>query len=185
MEDREIVGLYWARDEEAIGESRRKYGGYCTSISQRILDREEDVEECVADTWLGAWNAIPPHRPAVLSTFLGKLVRRLSIDRWRRGKARKRGGGELDLALEELRECVAGSENVERELERREMEGLMARFLGALPQDQRQVFLRRYWYLDPVAEVARRFGCSESKVTSMLHRTREKLRKTLEKEGWI
>lgn len=184
MEDREIVALYWARSERAIAETQKKYGGYLMSIALRILPSREDAEECVSDGYHGAWNAMPPHRPAALSAFLGKLVRRSAIDRFRRGRAEKRGGGELPLALEELEECVSGSGSVEDEVQRKELEQLLDRFLDALPVTERRVFLRRYWYLDSVQSIARQFGFSRSKTASMLHRTRAKLRALLEKEGY-
>ncbi len=182
MEDREIVALYWARSEDAIGETAKKYGAYLTKIARNILGDPGEAEECVSDSYLGAWNAMPPHRPGVLSTFLGKITRRISIDRWRRQHAEKRGGGELTLALEELSECVSDGRSVEDELERRELTRRFQRFLDALPETERTVFLSRYWYMEPVKEIARRLGFSESKVTSMLCRTRKKLRDALAKE---
>lgn len=186
MEDHEIVALYWARSEQAIAETRKKYGTYLHSIAWRILHDARDAEECVSDSYHDAWNAIPPNRPAVLAAFLGKLTRRGAIDRFRRAAAEKRGGGELPLALEELGECVAsGGAAIEDELEKRELAAALRRFLAALPQTERNVFLSRYWYCESVKDVARRFGFSESKTASMLRRTRMKLRKTLEQEGWL
>lgn len=185
MEDREIVSLYWRRDEQAIAESEKKYGPYCQAIAQSILEQPEDARECVNDTWLGAWNAMPPHRPSLLRTFLGKLTRRGAIDRFRRGAAQKRGGGELPLCLDELSECVRGSEDVERRLEREEMEELMEKFLRELPTSHRQIFLRRYWYLEPVRDIGKALGFTETKVASILSRGRKKLRETLEKEGYL
>lgn len=183
MEDERIVALYWSRSEAAITETAAKYGGYLTSIACNILASREDAQECVNDTYHDAWNAMPPHRPAILSTFLGKITRRISIDRWRRRSAEKRGGGELPLALEELDECVSGSVSVEHELERRELEQLLHRFLNTLPVTERRVFLCRYWYLDSIESIAHQFGFSRSKVSSMLYRTRRKLRALLEQEG--
>lgn len=185
MEDLEIVALYWARSEEAIVQSDKKYGGYCYSIAYNILTNREDAEESVSDAYLSAWNAIPPRRPAMLATFLGKITRHLSIDRWRGRNRSKRGSGEMVLALEELGECVAGGETAEEAVERRELARSLNRFLEGLPETERRVFLCRYWYLDPVAEIANYYGFSVSKVTSMLHRTRKKLRAELEKEGLL
>ncbi len=183
MEDREIVALYWARSEDAIEESAKKYGGYLTKIAQNILNDAGEAEESVNDTYLGAWNAMPPHRPNILSTFLGKMTRRISIDRWRKRHAGKRGGGELTLALEELSDCVTDGNSVEDELEKRELAERFQCFLNTLPETERRVFLSRYWYLEPVRDIARRLGFSESKVSSMLYRTRQKLRIALAKEG--
>lgn len=183
MEDREIVALYWARSEDAIGETAKKYGSYLTKIARNILGDTGEAEESVNDTYLGAWNAMPPHRPNILSTFLGKITRRISIDRWRRKQADKRGGGELTLALEELSECVTDGGSVEDELERRELAVRFQRFLDSLSETERTVFLSRYWYLEPVKDIAKRLGFSESKVTSMLYRTRNRLREALAKEG--
>jgi RNA polymerase sigma-70 factor (ECF subfamily) len=126
---------------------------------------------------------MPPHRPSVLSTFLGKLTRRVSIDRWRKNSAQKRGGGEIALALDELEECVSGTGDVETEMERLELQRKLNGFLLSLPKTERRVFMCRYWYLDSIADIAKQFAFSESKVKSMLYRTRSKLRLMLEKEG--
>lgn len=184
MDDQSIVELYWSRSENAISETDIKYGRYLNSISYNILTNHEDAQECVNDTYHNAWNAMPPDRPSVLSTFLGKITRRLSIDRWRRLNAEKRGGGELTLALDELENCVSGSGNVENEIERRELAKLFNSFLDTLPVTERRVFLCRYWYMDSIQSIAVQFGFSQSKVASMLHRTRAKLRTVLEKEGY-
>jgi len=184
MEDAAIVALYWNRSEQAIVRTQDKYGSYLTNISYHIVGSREDAQECVNDTYHHAWNAMPPSRPDVLSTFLGKITRRLSIDRWRRNTADKRGGGQTAMALEELEECVSGQESVEDELERRELVRRLDNFLASLPDVQRRVFLCRYWYMDSIQEIASQFGFSRSKVTSMLHRTRSKLKCWLEEEGY-
>lgn len=184
MEDAQIVSLYWARSEEAIAETDAKYGPYLTQISYQILHSREDAGECVNDTYHDAWNAMPPHRPTFLSAFLGKITRRISIDCWRHRQADKRGGGELPLALDELGECVSGQASVEDEAIRREAVATIQRFLDSLPSTERRVFLCRYWYLDSIADIAGRFGFTEGKVKSMLHRTRGKLRIVLEQEGY-
>lgn len=183
MEDKDIVALYWQRDQQAIDESRKKYGAYCAAIAQWLVSCTEDAEECVSDTWLSAWNAMPPHRPAVLRTFLGKLTRRLSLLTLRQQGRLKRGGGETVLVLEELAECV-GTSTTEQTVEARELRRLLDRFLESLPTVSRQVFLARYWYGASIDEIAAKWGFSPSKVKSMLHRTRSKLRTTLEKEGY-
>lgn len=183
MEDSDIVALYWARREQAVTETAAKYGSYCHSIAQNILANPEDAEESVNDAYLAAWNAIPPHRPAVLRTFLGKLTRRQALKKWRDGVREKRGGGETALALEELEECVPSGSGAEDAVMAAELALALRRFVAGLPDTERRVFLCRYWYLDPVRTVSRTFGFSESKVKSMLHRTRTKLRTYLQKEG--
>lgn len=185
MDDTQIVELYWARKEAAIEETEAKYGSYCRSIAGNILQNQDDAEECVNDTWLGAWNSMPPHRPSVLSTFLGKLTRRISIDKWRRATAKKRGDGQLPLVLSELKDCVSDGKSIEEETERKLLAEVIAAFVKSLPETEQKVFLCRYWYMDSVSAIATRFRFSESKVKSMLSRTREKLRIRLEKEGLV
>ena len=185
MEDEKIIELFWNRSESAISETAQKYGNYCYSIAYNILTNSEDAEESVSDTYMAAWKAMPPRRPSILASFLGKITRHLSIDRWRSRNRYKRGGGEIVLALEELEDCVADSQTVEMALERKQLAVVFNRFLDSLPEMERRVFLCRYWYLDPIADIAGYYGFSVSKVTSMLHRTRKKLRTTLEKEGLL
>lgn len=185
MEDQAILNLYFERSEAAIVQTDAKYGGYCYSIAYHILTNKEDAEESVNDTYLAAWNAIPPRRPNVLSTFLGKITRYISLNRWKSRTASKRGGGETALALDELGECVAGDPDVEVQYARKETIRAFRAFLCTLPETERRLFLRRYWHLDSTAEICQRFGFSESKVKSMLHRTRKKLHKALEKEGLL
>ena len=170
MEDGEIIELYWRRDEAAIAQREKKYGAYCRAVICRILQLPEDVEECLVDTWMAAWNAMPPQRPTVLRTFLGRLSRNLSINRALHDKARKRGGGEVTAALEELREIGGGS--AEEAVEQAELGRLIDRFL------------RRYWFLDSVEEIARRYGLRGGSVKTRLHRTRKKLREYLKQEGY-
>ena len=183
MEDARIVELYWARAEQAIAESEKKYGAYCAAIARRILSGPEDVEESVNDTWLAAWDSMPPHRPAALSAFLGKLTRRISIDKWRAGSADKRGGGETALALDELSHCVPSGQDVAGEVELRALVEALDRFLSGLPEGERDLCVCRYHFLLSVSELCGRFGFSQSKVKSMLARTRKKLLTYLEKEG--
>lgn len=184
MDDAEIVALYFSRDERALRETAAKYGRYCYTIACNILAVPEDAEESVNDAYLGAWDAIPPHRPAVLSTFLGKLTRRAALKKWRARDAGKRGGGETALALDELGECVPAGGTVDEALTKRELARAINAFLDTLPPDERRVFVRRYWYLDSIKDIRKRFTFSESKVKSMLYRTREKLREYLRKEGF-
>lgn len=182
MEDRRIVDLYWQRCQEAIEETAKKYGSYCFSIAFNILQNTPDTEETVNDTYLGAWKAMPPHRPENLAGFLGKITRRLALKRWEANRTVKRGGGEVTLALEELAGCIPGK-YAEQLLEERELSRILASFIRNLPQTERRVFVCRYWYLDSITQIANEFGFSQSKVKSMLLRTRSKLRKELEKEG--
>ncbi len=183
MEDNIIIDLYWERSEDAISETAAKYGGYCFSIAYNILSNKEDSEESVNDTYLAAWNTMPPRRPQILAAFLGKMTRYISLDRWKNRTAAKRGGGEVPLLLDELEECVTGTGSVEEEYLRKELVRNINRFLEGLPETDRKVFMCRYWYMDTIEDIAERFGFTESKVTSMLHRTRGKLKKLLVKEG--
>lgn len=186
MEDRRIVDLYWQRDETAIAETENKYGRFCFSIANNILRNREDAKECVNDTWLGAWNAMPPHRPEILSTFLGKITRRLSLRKWRARTAEKRGGGSMELSIEELEECVPSGQRIDEGLETAELAEIISTFLEALPPEERRVFMRRYWYFDSIRDISRRFGFGESKVKMMLKRTRDKLLICLQKEEiWV
>ena len=184
MEDERIVDLYWERNGSAISETAEKYGKYLHSISYQILQNSEDAEECVNDTYNDAWQSMPPHRPSVLSTFLGKITRRISIDLWRKFSAEKRGGGTVALALDELEDCVSGIEDVVTEVEGLELQKKLNDFLLSLPNLERQVFMCRYWYMDTISDIAKHFACSESKIKSMLYRTRKKLGTMLKKEGY-
>lgn len=183
MEDSMIVDLYWARSEQAIAESDRKYGRYCLSIARSIVELEEDAEECVNDTWLRSWNAMPPQRPGVLSAFFGKITRNLSLDRWRKNRAAKRGGSQVELALLELEDCLPDRNTPERHLEAAETARVISDFLKSQPELDRILFVRRYFHLEPLAGLEARFGLTESQVKSRLHRTRKRLRKILEREG--
>ena len=182
MDDLQIIELYWRREEEAIIQSEEKYGTYCRAIAQRIVPRKEDTEECLSDTWLGAWNAMPPQRPAVLRTFLGRICRNLSINRAIWNTAQKRGGGEVDIALEELKEF--GSESAEDAVETAELSRLIDAFLRTLPEKECNIFLRRYWYLDSIASIAQRYRMQSGAVKTRLNRTREKLKCYLREEGY-
>lgn len=183
MQDQQIVELYWRRSEEAIRATADKYGPYCRTVAKNILADPRDAEECVNDTWIGAWRAMPPHRPNRLRLFLGKITRRTACDRLRAGIAQKRGGGEYTAALEELGECVPTSPGADQAVLDRELEALVNRFLGGLPVRECNVFLRRYWYVEPLEAIAGRYGLKENTVKTILRRTREKLRTYLEKEG--
>ncbi len=186
MEDKQIVDLYWERSEAAISESANKYGRYCHSIAYRILFDEQDSCECVNDTWLKAWDSMPPHRPALLSAFLGKITRNLAINRYHFERADKRGGGELPVALEELQDCIPGTQSVESVADDLVLKDVIGRFLAQLSADDRRIFLQRYWYFCQIKEIAKDFGMTQSRVKMSLLRSREKLRAMLEKEGiWL
>jgi RNA polymerase sigma-70 factor (ECF subfamily) len=185
MEDSNIVELYWTRSENAISETAKKYGRYCHSIARNILFNKEDADEAVNDTYLGAWNSMPPHRPSVLATFLGKITRRISLNKWRYQNRDKRGGGEVALALDELEDCIASKAVLEQEIETKELGEKIDTFINTLPETERRVFVCRYWYLDQISAICEQFGFSQEKVKSMLFRTRKKLLEYLITEGYV
>lgn len=183
MDDRQIIALYWTRAEQAITETAKRYGRYCHAIAYNILHSRDDSEECVNDTWMRAWEAIPPHRPERLDTFLGKITRNLALNRWEKAGAEKRGGRQTALALEELRDCMPEHESVETALDSMALTDVLNRFLASLPRDSRRMFMQRYWYLRPIKAIAAEFNASESKVKMILLRARNELKQMLEKEG--
>ncbi len=183
MKDSEIIDLYWQRNETAISETSAKYGAYCRTVSRNILANDEDAEECVNDTWLGAWDSMPPHRPDDLAAFLGKITRNLSLNRLKRYSAQKRGGSQTELALSELEECIPAPAETDRLASDEAITEAVNSFLHAQPEQKRNIFIRRYWYLYSVRDVAAAYGISESKAASILFRMRAQLRKHLEKEG--
>lgn len=184
MDDTRIVQLYWDRNEQAIPATADKYGNYCTSIAKNILGNKEDAEECVNDTYLNAWNSMPPHRPSVLSTFLGKITRNLSIKRYKHNTADKRGGGELPLVLDELLDCVSGKDDVEQEFNRQELVKAIDDFLDILPKDKRSIFICRYWYTDSISDIAHQHGMKDGAVSMTLNRLRSKLHNYLLERGF-
>lgn len=184
MEDSRIIALYWQRDESALVLTRARYGAYCREIAWQILQDREDAAECENDTYWRAWQRMPPDRPHGLRPYLGAITRHLALDRWRARHADKRGGGEVALSLEELGACVGTAHSVAEAAEGAVLSALLSDFLRDLPPAVCDVFLRRYWYLDSVAQIARRYRYSESKVKMMLKRTRDQLRAYLEKEGF-
>lgn len=185
MDDIQIVELYWRRDEAAIRETDARYGGYCYAVADRILHDAGEAEECVNDTWMRAWNAMPPQYPRQLRMFLARITRNLSFDRFQAKRAAKRGGGELPLVLEELEECLPGPADVEEEVQARELGRAVDRFLHTLSERECGVFLRRYFFVESTGEIAVRFGLKESHVLVILSRTRKKLRRFLEQEGYL
>lgn len=185
MEDNHIVDLYWARDTNAIKESGEKYGGLCFSIANNILHNKEDAEECVNDTWLKAWNSIPPTRPKSLRMFLAKITRNLSFDCLTAKSAKKRGSGEIDLVLDELSECIPSDSDVASEYEYKELCLAIRQFVNSLPDKDKTVFLRRYFFAESVADISALLGLSENGIMVNLCRTRKKLKLHLKKEGLI
>ena len=184
MNDEKIIELYFSRNEEAISETSLKYGGYCFSIANNILDDRGDSEECVNSTWFRAWNSMPPTRPNVLKLFLARITRSLAFNRFTERKAEKRGGGEINLVLNELSECV-GKGDAASEAELNEMKRAIAGFVKTLPERERNVLVRRCFYTESIESIAERYGISGSGVMSALSRARKKLREYLMKEGFI
>jgi RNA polymerase sigma-70 factor (ECF subfamily) len=183
MEDKQIVELYWARSESAISETEKKYGRYCHYIAYRVLENDEDAKEVVNDTYLKAWNTIPPACPDPLKPYVGTISRQLALNAYKGQNTQKRGG-QVPLALDELAECIPDSDSGADIGESVALSDALSRFLWALPQRTRNVFIRRYFYMSPVAEIAHDFGMKQSSVTMLLLRTRKKLQNFLEKEGF-
>jgi RNA polymerase sigma-70 factor (ECF subfamily) len=182
MEDERIVEMYFERNESAIAETQKKYGRYCHAIARRILCSDQDSEECVNDTYLRAWEAIPPHKPTKLSVFLGKIVRNLALNRYAHNHAQKRFDG-VEVALDELAEVLADPESEADDIQITSLREVLNGFLATLPADARIIFLRRYWYFCPIKDIAEGMGIGESRVKVTLHRTRAKLKEYLIKEG--
>ncbi len=183
MKDADIIKLYFLRSENAIGETEKKYGGYCSAIADNILSSRQDTEECVNDTYLRAWNSIPPKSPDNLRTYLGKITRGLAINRYKMQSAEKRGGSSIDVIFSELQGCIPGNMTVEDTLDEKLLIKAIEDFLRRQSAEKRIIFLRRYWYAESIADIAKSFSVSESKVTSTLYRQRLKLKEHLEKEG--
>lgn len=184
MTDQEIIDLYFARSESAIDESAKKYGSYCNYIAMNILYNREDSEECVNDTWLNTWNSIPPARPSVLRTFLGKITRNLALNLYEKQTAQKRGGGETSAVLDELSECIADTK-LDRPDDipgRMTLTECINRFLEKQSAESRKIFVRRYWYMAAINEIAAEYGFTESKVKMTLSRMRAALLNELKTE---
>ena len=184
MDDAQIVQLLLNRDERAIPETAKKYGKYCTSIALHIIGNWEDAEECVNDAYLDAWNSIPPHRPKMLPTFLGKIIRNLSINKYKHNMAEKRGDGELPAVLDELTDCVSENDDVEQVYEYQELVAEINRFLGTLPSEKRSIFVCRYWYSDSISDIASRFKMTYAGVSMTLSRIRTELHNYLTERGY-
>ena len=185
MNDAQIVELYWQRDESAITVTQEKYNAYLMKIARNILNDTGDSEESVNDTYLAAWNSIPPQKPAVLSTYLGKLTRRISISLFRKRNADKRRDGEFALSFSEMEDVMEGNMEPQKEMEAQILGELLNKFLRSLKPDERRTFIGRYYYMDSLKEVAAYCGMSESKAKTMLFRTRVKLKEYLAKEGFV
>ncbi len=183
MKDKDIIGLYFARSEDALSETDRKYGGYCRTLTYNILGNREDSEECVNDTYMRVWELIPPETPAKLGAFVARIARNLAMDMLDRFAAAKRGGHSHTLAYEEISECVPSNVSVEDAADEHELAGLIERFVTSLPREKRIIFMKRYYHFCTVSEIAEQMLMSESKVKMTLSRTRAKLKDYLEKEG--
>ena len=182
MEDEKIVELYWQRSEDAIRETAARYGTYCHSIAYGILHNPQDAEECVSDTWLRTWNALPPQRPTRLQPFLGKITRNLALDAWRRKNALFRGMGQVPMAMEELNHAISSADSAEDSLNEQVLVDALERFLWSLDGEKRQVFLLRYWFFLAPSQIARQLDLPKNTVASMLRRTRLELKEYLRQE---
>jgi RNA polymerase sigma-70 factor (ECF subfamily) len=184
MQDELIVSLYWERDEAAIAETEKKYGNYLSKIAYRILADQEDTKESVNDTYWKAWNSMPPHKPSVLSTYLGKITRQTAIDLFRKRNSDKRRASEYAVSLSELEDCISSGNVTEQSVDVHLLAGSISRFLRGLSPEAGNIFVMRYYFLDSIQEIAAHYGMSQPKVKSMLHRTRIALKNHLEQEGF-
>lgn len=184
MEDSNIIDLYFARDERALTETSQKYGRYCFSLANAILSSPEDSEEVVSDTYLKTWEAIPPKRPTVFKLFLAKITRNLAFSRWRSQTAQKRGGKEMDSVLDELTDCIPSKENMEEQLDMKELTAAIRKFLDTQKIREQDIFLRRYFFVEETEAIANRYGMRPDAVRRSLSRTRTKLREYLTQEGY-
>lgn len=184
MEDSQIIELYFARDQRAVAETDEKYGRYCFCLANSILENREDAEETLSDTYLRAWNAIPPVRPQVLRLYLARITRNLAFSRWRKDHAEKRGGGQMELVLEELDECIPAPGSPEEGLDGKEFAKLIREFLDTLGEKERGLFLRRYFYVEQTEQLAARYRMKPESVRKSLLRTRKKLKDYLNREGY-
>ncbi|MCX4298860.1 MAG: sigma-70 family RNA polymerase sigma factor [Lachnospiraceae bacterium] len=184
MDDTGIIQLYWDRDEQAITITSDKYSHYCKAIARNILNSEEDAEECVNDTYLNAWNSMPTHWPEQLATFLGKITRNLAFNRYKYNHTEKRGGGEITLVLDELADSISDTDDVEQIIDRQELIKAINSFVRSLSANKRNIFVRRYWYADSVAEIAHDNGMLQGTVSKTLERTRKQLKAYLTERGF-
>lgn len=185
MTDEKIIELFWQREESAVNETALKYGAYCRVVAGNILSSSEDCEECLNDTWLHAWNSIPPQRPKNLRMFLARIARNLAFDRFRMQNAAKRGGGETALILDELAECISGENSVEDIVLSKEVGGSVNKFLGTLSDRDRNVFIRRYFFAESTEIIAKKYALTANNIMVILTRTRKKLKEYLTGEGLL
>ena len=183
MEDSKIIDLYWARKEQALAETDAKYGSYCRTIARNILRNFEDTEECVSDTWLQAWNRMPQDRPAYLGAYLVKIVRALSISRFRSLHRQKRGGA--GCLTDELTDCIPDGSDLQAEYENGRLAQTINRFVQSLDEEKQRVFVRRYFFSDSIEEISASMGIGKSKVKTMLFRLRGELKSVLEGEDLL
>lgn len=185
MDDAQILDLYFERSERAIEETERKYGGYCFTLANAILNNRQDSEETVSDTYLKAWNAIPPQRPSVFKLFLARITRNLALSRWREKTADKRGGGTMELVMNELQDCIAVTASAEDVVNAKELEHTIYAFISRLPVRDRNIFLRRYFFVEDTDVIAQRYHIRPSAVLNILSRTRKRLKDYLRQEGYV
>lgn len=185
MTDEDIIELFFKRDETAIGEISRKYHNYCRTIAFQILQNSEDAEECVNETWFSTWKSIPPTRPQVLKLFIAKIVRNISFDQYKSQNRKKRGSGELAQVLDELAECISGNQDVEEDYIAKELNETIQKFAAQLPEREANIFIRRYFFVDSLDEIGKRYGISSNHIGVILSRTRRKLKQVLEREGYV
>ena len=185
MKDSEIVELYFKRNEEAIEKTSEKYGAYCKAVAENILKNPEDSEECVNFALLQLWNSVPPEKPENLKMFLAKITRNIAINNLKAKFAEKRGGKEGFAAFDELSECIPSKNNIEESFDEKELEKVINEFVKNLPEKERNIFIRRYFFFESLKEIAERYSFSENRVSVILHRIRKKLQKHLEKEGFV
>ncbi|MBQ6877462.1 MAG: sigma-70 family RNA polymerase sigma factor [Oscillospiraceae bacterium] len=185
MEDFEIIGLYFKKDEKAIEKTSEKYGAYCKAIAENILKNPEDSEECLNSALFCLWNSVPPEEPKNLKIYLAKITRNLALNMLKRNLAEKRGGNEKPSAFDEISECVPAGNSVEESFDAKELEKNIGDFVKKLPERERNIFIRRYFFFEAEGTIGKRYGYSENRISVILHRVRKKLRRYLEKEGFL
>ncbi len=185
MDDNQIIMLFHIRNEQALAETEKKHGTVCRKTAGKILSSQQDIEECVNDALMQAWNSIPPQRPSNLAAFLVTITRNIALNRWKHEQRFKRGGGQIALVLDELSDCIHSSEDIEETIDKRMLVQSMEAFLDSLSYDARTVFVQRYIAMLSITEIADRYHLSESKVKVTLMRVRKRLRKYLKQEGWL
>lgn len=183
MDDKTIIQHYWDRDERAISETDEKYGTFCSSIAENILENKEDAKECVNDTYFKTWNVLPPQWPKILPAFLGKIVRNLALNRYESDRRQKRGGGQLPVVLDELADCIP-DKSADFACSQNELSEAIDLFLDTLPARNREIFVMRYWYTESVSYIAKTMKMSENSVFAVLNRIRKKLKKYLDERGF-